>query len=186
MNSVRLPGKSEKLGSVSTSQEFLTWEVPDIDSEKRMRRVLKRMGRQALVLDDTKYGGMDFGDQAHASFIEQDDFSSGRDESAHQVRFGQLILNGANFREQPEFVAQKPYNNRAELYKEWAAHEYINSLFNRQMGFVNLGVHNDKKGVESIISQYDHDVISFDSSFWADENTPSSALRPATYKDMLP
>jgi len=178
MSNIRLEGRPEKLGSASVCNEFLTWEVPDVDSEKRMRRLLKRMGKSAVVLDQAKYGGVDFGDRAHASFIEQPGFAAGRDQSAHQVRFGQFILNGMNFREQPDFVAIKPYDERPSLYREWAAHEYLNSLFDDQAAFINLGVYKDPSGVEAIISQYDHDVISFDSSFWADESSPSSALRP--------
>lgn len=138
------------------------------------------MGRSSLVLDATKYGGIEFDAAAHGSFIEQEQFSSGRQDSAHQVRFGQLILNGKELHEQPEFVALKPYEDRSDLYREWAAHEYLNSLFDRQIGYINLGVHNDSDGVESIVSQYDHGVISFDSTFWADESAPAAALRPAT------
>lgn len=178
MSSLRINGTSEKLGSVYTSSEFLSWEVPDRESTGRMRRLLSEMGRSTLVLDEVKYSGMTFGDKAHASLIESEEFRGGREDSAHQVRFGQLVLNGSDFREQPEFVAIKPYEDRADLYREWAAHEYLNSLFDRQVGYVNLAVHNDRQGVESIISQYDHDVVSFDSTFWADDDTPASALRP--------
>ncbi len=178
MVSPRLDGPSEKLGSVSTSEEFLAWEVPDMDSEKRMRRLLKGMGRSTVVLDAIKYGGIRFDTPGRASFIEQEGFGAGRDESAHQVRFGQLLLNGDDLHEQPELVAIKPYEDRADLYREWAAHEYLNSLFDRQIGYINLGVHRDRQGNEAIISEYDHDVISFDSSFWADPEAPGHALRP--------
>lgn len=136
------------------------------------------MGKSTLALDAVKYGGLDFGDDAHATLIEVDGLGSGRDESAHQVRFGQLVLNGKNFREQPELVAVKPYDDRPSLYREWAAHEYLNSLSDRQIGYINLGVYRNKQGKEAIVSEYDHDVKSFDNSFWADETAPSSALRP--------
>lgn len=178
MNPLRISGPSERLGNVYTSDEFLTWEVPDSESSSRMRRLLSEMGRLTVALDETKYSGLTFGERAAASFIESEDFRGGREESAHQVRFGQMILSGNDFREHPEFVAIKSFDDRAVLYTEWAAHEYINSLFDRQVGYLNLGVHNDATGIESIISQYDHDVTSFDSSFWADENQPTSALRP--------
>lgn len=179
MNALRLNGQSEKFGPVSTSDEFLTWEIPDIESSTRMRRLLSEMGRSSLVLDAKKYGGINLDKQAHATFIEKDEFSGGRDESAHQVRFGQLILNGRDFHELPELVAVKPFDDRAGLYGEWAAHEYLNSLADRQIGFINLGVHNDGEGTESIISQYDHDVVTFDNSFWATSDDPDAALRPA-------
>lgn len=180
MNSIRLNGTSEKFGPVSLSDEFLTWEIPDKESSGRMRKLIDSMGRSSLVLDKAKYGGLTFDDQAHATFIEKDEFSGGRDESAHQVRFGQLILNGRDFRDLPEFVAVKPFEDRADLYREWAAHEYLNSLADRQIGYINLGVHNDRKGVESIVSQYDHDVVTFDSSFWVDPYDPNADgwLRP--------
>jgi len=179
MTSIRISGKSEKFGNLTTSDEFLSWEIADIISENRMRRLLSEMARSAVVLDSVKYGGLNIGTKAHASFIENDDFLASREDSRHQVRFGQMVLNGADFREQPELVAVKPYDDRADLYREWAAHEYINSIFDRQVGFVNLGVYNDDDGTESIISQYDHDVISFDASFWAGDDDPASALRPA-------
>ena len=121
MSLLRLPGPSEKLGSVSTSDEFLTWEIPDNESEQRMRYLLNEMGRLTLVLDAVKYGNMHIDSSAQASFIEQEDFAAGRDESAHQVRFGQLIISGKDIYEQPDFVAIKPYENRADLYREWAA-----------------------------------------------------------------
>lgn len=180
MNSFRLNGQSEKFGPVSVSDEFLTWEVPDKESSSRMRHLIDSMGRSSLVLDTAKYGGLTFDDKAQATFIEKGEFSGGRDESAHQVRFGQLILNGRDFRELPEFVAVKPFEDRADLYREWAAHEYLNSLADRQIGYINLGIHNDRKGVESIVSQYDHDVVTFDSSFWADpyDENADAWLRP--------
>lgn len=179
MKSPRLTGRSEKFGPVTTSDEFLTWEIPDKESSSRMRSLLDSMGRASLVLDKTKYGGVTFDNKTHASFIEKQDFSQGRDESAHQVRFGQLLLNGRDLHEVPELVAVKPFEDRAALYREWAAHEYLNSLTDRQIGYINLGVHNDHKGVESIVSQYDHGVVTFDSSFWAGEDDPESATRPA-------
>lgn len=179
MDTIRLRGQSEKFGSVSTSDEFLTWEVPDVESSIRMRRLINGMGRSTLVLDNAKYGGIHVDKNAHASFIEKEDFSGGRNESAHQVRFGQLVLNGRNFHEFPELVAVKPFEDRGALYKEWAAHEYINSLADRQIGYINLGVHNDTSGVESIISQYDHSVVTFDSSFWAEGEGSDAALKPA-------
>lgn len=182
MSSIRISGTSEKFGPVSTSEEFINWEVPDIESETRMRRLLKEMGRSTLVLDAAKYGGLGLGERAHASFIDNEDFAAGREDSAHQVRFGQLVINGSDFREQPEFVAVKSYDNRADLYREWAAHEYLNSLFDRQLGYINLGVHNNEDGMESIVSEYDHGVTSFDSSFWAGENAPASALRPTVLR----
>lgn len=178
MSSIRINGKPEKLGPVSSSSEFIDWEVPDQDSESRMRRIMSGMGRSSVILDSMKYGGLQFGDSAHASFVENDEFLGGRDDSKHQVRFGQLILNGRDFREQPEFVALKPYDDRRDLYREWAAHEYLNSLFDRQVGYINLGVVNSAQNTRAIISQYDHDVISFDSSFWAGDDMPAAALRP--------
>lgn len=92
MNSIRLNGTSEKFGPVSLSDEFLTWEIPDKESSGRMRKLIDSMGRSSLVLDKAKYGGLTFDDQAHATFIEKDEFSGSRDESAHQVRFGQAYL----------------------------------------------------------------------------------------------
>ena len=88
MASVRISGRSEKLGSVSTSSEFLTWEVPDDLSSKRMRRLLKQLGKQSLTLDEDKYSNINLGNNAHATLIINPEFSEGRDECSHQVRFG--------------------------------------------------------------------------------------------------
>lgn len=181
MNSFRLNGRSESFGPVAVSDEFLTWEIPDRESSGRMRGLISDMGRASLVLDTAKYGGISFDKKAKATFIEKDEFSGGRNESAHQVRFGQLILNGSDFHELPELVAVKPFEDRSALYREWAAHEYLNSLADRQIGYINLGIHNDDEGTESIVSQYDHDVVTFDSSFWADSYDPhyESFMKPA-------
>ena len=185
MSTVRLNGISEKLGPVTTSDEFLTWEIPDEDSSKRMRNLLRTMSIGSVALDRDKYAGIGFGEGATASFVEQVDFSYGREDSAHQVRFGQLLLNGNGVHEKPEFIALKPFDDRQSLYREWAAHDYLNSLFDRQIGYINLGVHNDTEGRESIISMYDHGVTSLDSSFWADDDAPAAALRPGILRAVM-
>lgn len=182
MSSIRLSGSSEKLGPVSASDEYVTWEVPDVDSAKRMRKLLKHMSEGSVVLDRGKFGGIPFGENSRADFIEKDEFAASREESRHQVRFGQMVLNTAFLREHPQFVAIKPYDDgkqgRQSLYREWAAHEYLNSLFDRQVGWINLGVSRSSSGKESIISEYDHDTVTLDRGFWADRELDISALRP--------
>ena len=180
LRSPRLDGKSEKLGPVTISHEFIDWEVMDVDRPERMRRALNEMARRSVMLDAGMYGGVDLV-QARASFIEQEDFSYGRDNSRRHIRFGQMLINSgprSALFDEPEFVAIKPFNDRSELYTEWAAAAYLNDRYSRQMAFINLGVHNDKNGIESIISNYEHGVVSLDRSFNADELSPAAARRP--------
>jgi tRNA A-37 threonylcarbamoyl transferase component Bud32 len=171
--SIRLNGRSEKFGSTSLSHEFSSLEIEQPASPTER---LRKIGRGAVVLDADRYFMLpDHG--VTASFIEQEDFSYGRQDSRHQVRFGQMILNGQGVHESPDFVAVKPFDDKKELYTEWAANNYLNSVFDDQRAFMSLGVMRDKHGGMNMISLYEHGVKTADTVFWADKESEPEALR---------
>jgi hypothetical protein len=172
--SVRLNGPSEKFGDTSLSNTFSTFEIGEPTSPKK--QIIRKMGRGSLVLDAGKYFMLpEHG--LHATFIEREDFGVGREDSRHVVRFGQLILNGPGVHESPDFVAVKPFDDKRELYNEWAANTYVNSVFDDQRAFMPLGVVRDKHGDTSMLSLYEHGVKTADTIFWADKESQPEALR---------
>lgn len=171
---LRLNGRSEKLGSTSLSHEFSSFEIGE--PAKPQERLIRKMGRGTVMLDAEKYFMLpDHG--LNATFIEQPDFAYGREDSRHVVRFGQMLLNGPGIHESPDFVAIKPFDDKKELYNEWAANHYINSVFDDQRAFMPLGIVRDKHGDMNMITLYEHGVKTADAVFWADKESQPEALR---------
>jgi hypothetical protein len=176
---MRLSGRSEKLGDTTLSDNFSTFEIGEPAQPKE--RIIRKMGKGSLALDAGKYFMLP-AKGLHASFIEREDFAADREDSRHQVRFGQMLLNGPGVYESPDFVAVKPFDDRRELYNEWAANTYVNSVFDEQRAFLPLGIAKDKHGDTSLISLYEHGVKTGDTVFWADKDMHPEALREDVIK----
>lgn len=178
--SIRLNGRSEKFGSTSLSHEFSTFEIGE--PVKSRERLVRHLGKNSIALDAEKYFMLpEKGLQA--TFIEREDFRYEREESRHQVLFGQLILNGPGIHELPDFIAVKPFDDRRELYNEWAANSYLNSVFDEQRAFLPLGVMKDKHGDMSMLTLYENGVKTADTVFWADKEAQPEALRAAVIEN---
>lgn len=92
-----------------------------------------------------------------------------REESRHNVLFGQLLLKGEDEGEHSLHVAVKPFDNEEE-----AAYEYAVSSYIADGGIPNcetyrpLGMMRTPKGSPAIITHYRHSVRSMDGIFWTD------------------
>lgn len=172
--SMRLHGPSEKFGDATLSNHFETFEIGE--PAKPKERVIRNMAKRSLMLDASKYFMLPKSG-IHAAFIEREDFGAEREDSRHQVRFGQMLLNGKGVHEQPDFIAVKPFDDRRELYNEWAANSYINDVFDEQRAFLPLGIYKNQDGDMNMLTLYEHGVKTADTVFWADREMHPEALR---------
>lgn len=127
--------------------------------------------REFKVLDSTGLSGI---------FVEDPDLSKGRQESAHGLFFGQLVLNSEGDYDRPELVAVKPYETDVKgAIHELAANTYVNSVDGRPRAFTPLGFWRDDENGIHLITRYEHSVQSFDNIFWASPLVDPHALEPA-------
>ncbi len=172
--SIRLNGPSERLGTASTSDRLNNWSL-DVAPQILDANLMKEMGRNTLILASNAYT-LGPKDGLHVSFIERDDFARHREDSQHQVRFGQMLINGKGVHEQPDFVAIKPFEKNKGLYHEWAANAYANGLADEQRAYMPLAVYKDNNDVANMVTLYEHGVTTYDRVFWADRHETPEAL----------
>lgn len=179
------------MGNVSTLSSA---EIPDDIQlgERGIARLMTVVPVGSLALLDTEFDFPDMpGKPPRASFIDSPELGLGRDEGRHQPRFGQMIINGAGLHERPILVTVKPFNGSTDkqpdelMQREWAASNYLNSLSDRQLAYLPLGAWRTAKGVNHLISLYEHDVKSYDNVFWADKELSPEALRAQTIEHAL-
>lgn len=160
--------------------------------ESDLHRIIDRLQIGSVALTAAEFQLPDAQDtRIRASFIDNDELGLGRDEGQHQARFGQMILNGNGYYERPLLAAMKPFEHALKVHpnealaNEWLASNYLNSQSDRQLAYLPLGVWQNAQGINHLISLYEHDVISYDSIFWADREGQPEALRPATIEHAL-
>ena len=163
--SIRLRGPSERLGTATVSERLSDWSI-DKKPTRQDARLLQKMGESTLLLASNAYVALPNDANLRASFIDKEEFGLGREDSQHQVRFGQLILNGQGVHEAPDFVAVKPFEQSEHLYNEWAASAYANGLSDKQLAYQPLAIYNDTTGTPNLVSLYEHGVTTYDSVFW--------------------
>ncbi len=173
-------GNVAPLASAEIPEGFLT-------GERGIARLMAAIPLGSVALLDSEFKLPEVPPTAkphRATFIEDEELGLGRDEARHQPRFGQMILNGVGLHERPMLVAVKPFkkseDKRADalLRREWVASNYLNSLSDRELAFMPLGVWRTARGVNNFLSLYEHDVKSYDNVFWADKSLAPEALRP--------
>lgn len=100
----------------------------------------------------------------------------GREQSAHGIYFGQLVLASSAVQEMPTMVAVKPFDRRTTvlplgpvrgLAREWAANEHVARLSNEEQTYLPLGIWRSAEGVPQLLTLFDAQVQSFDNIFWA-------------------
>lgn len=172
--SIRLSGPSENLGNVIVSDEFDTLVL----GEKTLpeNQGPNKLPKQSVLLDRSEYPLLPE-QGVRATFIEREDLGLGREESRHIARFGQLLLNGSGVHEQPDLVALKAFDELSGLKNEWAATAYINAQFEEQKAFIPLGIVAGRKGQATLMTLYEHGVVTADSVFWANKELNPEALR---------
>lgn len=186
MPSPRFNGPSERLGLVVPAAEIS--EASIADGQQDVMRTLDRLQVGQLALLASEFRIPDDGADAErepirASFIGEEMLGAGREEAQHQLRFGQMLFNGRGYYERPVLVAMKPFRPFTDddpayaLSNEWAANAYLNSVSDRQIAYLPLGVWRDSNQTDHLITLYEHDVTSYDNIFWADRNANPEALR---------
>lgn len=180
MTSPRLSGTNESLGSAKSSDEFWSWNEQWLRGGAKSE-VLDSLGGAALLLDKLQYSLLPE-IKARATFIPKEEFALGREDSKHQIEFGQLMLNGNGVHENGELVALKPFDDPEDLKREWAVSQYLNEINDDQLALLPLGVYKDMDGELALMTAYEAGIKSLDSTFWADRTTEPEALRPAVVR----
>ncbi len=123
----------------------------DIDEFKLDRRFMPGISDLALT----------------AELVEIPEHAKTREESAHQVFFGQLLLHGEDEGEHSLHVAVKPFPSNKEACKEYAVASHIAEGNVPQCEtFRPLGITRLQDGLPAVISHYRHSVRSMDGIFW--------------------
>lgn len=193
MSTIRFNGTAEQMGNVAPLSSA---EIPEefTAGERGIARLLASVPLGSVALLDAEFTLPNVPPSAkphRASFIDSAELGYGRDEARHQPKFGQMILNGVGLHERPILIAAKPFHGGEDehpnglLHREWAASNYLNSLSDRELAYIPLGVWRTAEGVNHLLSLYEHDVKSYDNVFWADKSLVPEALRPANIEYAL-
>jgi hypothetical protein len=191
MVSPRLPGPAERMGLIAPE---LTLPQGSWDTfESNRHQVVESIGAIPVGRVALSAGEFSLPDPltTAASFVGQEGLSLGRNEGRHQPRFGQMLLNGPGVHERPILVAVKPFtfeedtNPDALIATEIAASSYLNSLNDRQLAYLPLGVWKNADGINHLLTLYEHDVTSYDNTFWVDREVNPEALRATNVTEAL-
>lgn len=166
------------------------FESSDIQRQNTIEKMSQLSVSEALLSNGVfsispKHGAV------HGVFTQKDEFGIGRDESQHEVKFGQLIVRSDQRANMPALVAVKPFEGTepSTLYRELAATNYLNSIGESQNSYLPVGVWRNAEDTLNMITLYEHGVISQDSVFWADRNLHPEALRQerlrTSFKDCI-
>lgn len=144
-------------------------------------RVVKSLEPGAFLLSRPDFRDLDRSN-VQAQFIQGHELEFTRQNSAHEVVFGQINLTSEGDRQRTELVALKPFDDDVKkAVHEYAVLEYINITgFKRAqrpvLALHALGFHRDPiNGGIDLITEYDESVISYDSLFWNYERLPTPA-----------
>lgn len=111
-------------------------------------------------------------------FIEGAELEYGREEHAHDVRFGQLNLSSPFDRQRTELVAMKGFHRPKDAAHEFGVMQYLNRYARPSVTKVSaldtLGFYRmPDTGETALITAYDESVISYDNLFWNPEQPPT-------------
>ncbi|HYH75083.1 MAG TPA: hypothetical protein VD735_03930 [Candidatus Saccharimonadales bacterium] len=148
---------------------------------KDLVRRLGRMPSGAAWLVAEQFAAVDpEGATAHINFIPQ--LGNGRRESRTGVQFGQMVTNSPSQKERAELVAVKPVSPYAAA-REFGAMSVMNGLARlrpdgRGRSFTPLGFYRSPEGGQvSLITRYEHQVVTLDNLLWDESEKPISELR---------
>lgn len=132
-------------------------------------------GSFALLKGSFMEQDLDYGTSALFNVVEG--LERTRQESAHEVEFGQLILTGFHGEEHPQLAALKPFDTPKEAAHELAVARYFmkEGRHHNFHTFEPLGVVRLEDGKFGVLSKYEHSVKSLDTVFWNpehDQNVP--------------
>lgn len=135
------------------------------------------IGETALMRGSFMDADLAFADSA--IFNEIGEFEQTRQENAHGLVFGQLILDGAFGEERAEFAALKPFDTPKGVAHELAVAYYFMGVghshnFNT---FQPLGVTRLDNGQYALLTKYEHGVKSQDNIFWNPKHESSTTVQ---------
>ena len=111
-------------------------------------------------------------------FNELPDLAITRQESKHQVRFGQLIVQSYLGEERAELSALKPHNTANTVAHEFSLSRYFMGT-GQSHGFRTFepqGMARLASGEYALLSKYEHGVRSLDNVFWNPEHDNNPGL----------
>lgn len=101
-----------------------------------------------------------------ALFNELPELARTRQNSAHEVKFGQLVVKSMFGEERSEFVAAKQFEMPADIATEFSLSRYFSAPDERPFStFKPVGIARDSKGRFEMLTKYEHGVRSLDNVF---------------------
>lgn len=145
---------------------------------KDLRKAIKDIEPTSFGLVD---GGIDrevLATAQDALFNELPDLGLTRDESANDVRFGQLIVHSMFGDERAELAALKPFQTVNKAAHEFSLSRYFSSEEKRHgfRTFVPLGIARLATGEYGLLTKYEHGVLSLDNVLWNPEHRLQSTI----------
>jgi hypothetical protein len=143
---------------------------------RETRRSLTNMRGGDYLLLSSEFSGLPAeGATAHVNLHDKKRFA--REASRNEVRFGQLVINDPDARERVEYVALKPLDTPGRAAREFGAMSVVNGLAQqgkmsaslRPLGFYR----SPDDGRVSVMTKYEHGILTLDNLFWDPEYTPT-------------
>lgn len=179
MSTLRFNGPQELIKDARpTTFDFTLESSPEV--RQQIIQKLGSIGTSQALLSEDAYSLTHSNKPGTGVYTEHDAFRHGRDESQHQVSFGQLIIHDQSRANRPELVAVKPFDEPMpdDIYQELAALNHLNNMGEIQNTYLPLGVWRNAQGILQTITLYEHGVVSTDQTFWVDKSLHPEELRP--------
>ncbi len=143
---------------------------------RETKRSLSAMQGGEFMLLRHEFGAVALtGARAHINLHHEKSYT--RQASRNQVGFGQLVIKDADSRERVEYVAVKPLDTPGRAAREFGAMQTVNELAargNLSPALRPLGFYKDREdGRVSLLTKYEHDILTLDNIFWDPNFTPS-------------
>lgn len=137
-----------------------------------------------VLLSSNTFRGLNLAADAQAQIVEIPELGYGREESANNVWFGQLVVSSAAEREAGELVAIKPRYNPGDAVHEFATMQQLNGMRSpsrHPLTFEPIGFCALPDNMVGVVSRYEHSVQTYDNLFWrgTDEERTPERIRQA-------
>lgn len=135
-------------------------------TDSRLMAKLGSLAENHLVLLPPEVSSIDLkGNKHRIKLKEKKGLEKGRQNSVHNVQFGQLVIESDAGHPITEQVAVK-YMHPTRTVREFGASRELNNRFGKNLSFTPLGFIKDDEGKIGYISRYEHNVISLDNILW--------------------
>ena len=135
------------------------------DAEEQLATVVADMAPGQLLLEEREFGGST--QQTIPSTLqERRELRAGRGNSARKVGFWRLSVGSPRAQNDPTDLAVKKYDDVASMAHEWVMFDALNSLTDRQVAFLQLGVWMTNRKKPRTLTLFEEEVQSLDNVFW--------------------